>query len=410
MEQACNRRAYTPGNKDKEVNGMALNTESRKTLALSNIRNVNVINIMQAVLKGKSKTRSELSKENNISLMTVKHIADDLIESGILQEKTTAGGEVGRKPKALELSKSYGNIVCVNLTFTDEITFLIYDIYETLLYEQTLPRDTVINYRENLMQVIGSIKKALSSIEMQMIGIAVFVPSAFYEDRDLVNYDLITDFKDLHLKQIFTEAFALQNVLVLHDVIPAAWSEYESTCKTEDSQFYFYCGHGVGGFFIHQGTAVMGEELMAGEVGKMLLTDRNGERQCVTLEEVISVSAINRKLSEQGVGIKFKDLLKQETSQWGKAKELIDEAVDTIARTLYNLLWVYNPTVIVIDSCYRAYSSLIARRFERFLQEVSSAAIPISVIVKEAQFNEYHNMRGCFHMVRDAWVISLTDS
>ncbi len=48
------------------------------------------------------------SKENNISLMTVKHVVDDLIEAKILLEKDSCNSDVGRNPKVLEIAENYG--------------------------------------------------------------------------------------------------------------------------------------------------------------------------------------------------------------------------------------------------------------------------------------------------------------
>ncbi|WP_302416757.1 ROK family protein [Blautia marasmi] len=383
---------------------MTIDADKKQTLTVSTIRNVNVVNIMQSILRDRTKTRSELAKENHISVMTVKHIVDDLIAGGILVEKVCGGSDVGRKPKALEINEKFGNIVCINLTSVDEINFLIYDIYEAPEAEQTLEFDQKCTYRENLLRAVGLIKEKLAALHTVTVGIAVFVPSAYYENVDLVNYDLIADFKDLHIKQLFAEAFGIGNILVLHDVVPAAWSEYESMDSESDSQFYFYCGHGVGGFFIHRGTAVMGQELMAGEVGKMLLLTDSAGKKYTTFEDMISVSVLNQKLREAGIDKKFKEVIRTYEEQGEEAKRVVDEALDVIVRVLYNLLWVYNPGTLVVDSCYSDYSRLIMTRFQEFVESLENEAIPIHVEVRQALYDEYHMMRGCFHMVRDAWV------
>ena len=381
-----------------------MDADKKQTLTVSSIRNINVANIMQSILRDKTKTRSELAKENHISVMTVKHIVDDLIANDILVEKVCEGNDVGRKPKALQINEKYGNIVCINLTSVDEISFLIYDIYEVQKEEQTLEFDTGRSYRENLLRAVDMIKEKLAAMHTVTVGVAVFVPSAYYEDVDLVNNDLIADFKELHIRQLFTDAFGISNILILHDVVPAAWSEYESMDSESDSQFYFDCGHGVGGFFIHRGTAVMGEELMAGEVGKMLLLTDSAEKRYTTFEDMISVSVLNRKLREAGIGKTFKEVIRDYEEQGEDARRIVDEALDTIVRVLYNLLWVYNPGTLVVDSCYSDYSRLIMTRFQAFVESLANEAIPIHVEVRQALYDEYHMMRGCFHMVRDAWV------
>ena len=82
--------------------------EKKQILTVKNIRNINIENMMQSVLRNKDINRSMLAKENSISLMTVKHIVDDLLESKILIEKDSDGVGVGRKPKVLEIAPHYG--------------------------------------------------------------------------------------------------------------------------------------------------------------------------------------------------------------------------------------------------------------------------------------------------------------
>lgn len=55
--------------------------ERKQILTVKNIRNVNMGNILQSIIRSRNTTRSILAKENNISLMTVKHVVDDLISA-----------------------------------------------------------------------------------------------------------------------------------------------------------------------------------------------------------------------------------------------------------------------------------------------------------------------------------------
>ena len=89
---------------------MTIDADKKQTLTVSTIRNVNVVNIMQSILRDRTKTRSELAKENHISVMTVKHIVDDLIAGGILVEKVCGGRHWN-----LTQNAPTGKIFCVRL-------------------------------------------------------------------------------------------------------------------------------------------------------------------------------------------------------------------------------------------------------------------------------------------------------
>lgn len=387
----------------------------KEIVSVKNIRNVNIENLLQSILQSRTVTRNVLAKENDVSLMTVKHIVDQLIDRGILVERESSNPDVGRNPKLLEIAEKYGNILCVNLTSRDEIRFLIYDIYENLLEEQSVILDEEHSYRKGLLEAIERIQKSLDAIPSTTVGAALFVPSAYDEALDQVNYDLIPDFKDLHIRTLFEEKLQLTNVQVVHDVFAAARSEYDNLDSKVESQFYFYCGYGVGGCFIHKDEPVGGTKNMAGEVGKMLVSMEGDKKNYKILEDVVSISAVKKMMNERKWDFRVSDCVEGSAEQFERLLELYQtghkEAVqflipvlDTICRLLYNLLWVYNPAWIVIDSCSPEYGKVITEYFQIFLEHMTNDAIPIQVQIRQAKYDEYHRMRGCFYMVRNAWI------
>lgn len=384
--------------------------EKKPILTVKNIRNVNVDNILQSVIRGRNTTRSVLAKENHISLMTVKHVVDSLITKEILVERDSCSSDLGRKPKVLELAEPYGNIVCMNLTSRDEISFLIYNIYEELLTQQTLSLEGFSSYMDGLRAAVQELKKSLEQIDSRTVGVSVFVPSAYDENVDLVNYDLIPGFKELHIRSFFEKEFKIKNIRILHDVFAAARSEYDSLNPKPTSQFYFYCGYGVGGCFIHKDEAVVGSEKMAGEVGKMLVSVEGCADTNMTLEDRVSITAIKSQMKECGMSMKFMELLADYREQKEEAQRLLLPALCTVSKTLYNLLWVYNPSRIVIDSCSKEYSELIAEHFRAFMDRMKNDAIPIHVEIQCAKYDEYHMMKGCFSMARNFWIEEIADS
>lgn len=387
-----------------------MTAEKKQILTVKNIRNVNMENILQSMLQSRNVTRSVLAKENHISLMTVKHIVDRLLKAGIIEEKESVSGDVGRNPKTLEISKRYGNVVCINLTSREEIRFLIYDIYRNLITEQSIACPENETYEEELRAAAATIRERCSRIRGDLVGVAVSVPGAYDESLDLVNYDLIPELKGLHIRSLFESLFGIRNIWVLHDVFAAARAEYDSMMPKPQSQFYFYCGHGVGGFFIHQDTAVAGSQRMAGEVGKLLLPAEGEASGYTILEHVISVSSLKRKMKDCGMEGRFAELPGRYRAGDPQAAELLTPALDAAALVLYNLLWICNPSCIVVDSSSMGYAQLIAEHARRFMEERQDEAIPVRTEIRCAESDEYHRMCGCFRMARDAWIEELASA
>ena len=102
--------------------------EKKQVLTVKNIRNVNMENILQSILRKRETTRSVLSKENNISLMTVKHVVDDLIEAKILVEKDSCNSDVGRNPKVLEIAEAVKEI-CHTPKTQEQVLKAVFDRY-----------------------------------------------------------------------------------------------------------------------------------------------------------------------------------------------------------------------------------------------------------------------------------------
>lgn len=123
-----------------------------------------------------------------------------------------------------------------------------------------------------------------------------------------------------------------------------------------------------------------------------------------TFEEAVSIPAVKLRMKEMGAEMTFDRLLELYAADDEKARKVLDPVLELISRMLYNLLWAYNPTKVVIDSCKSKYSELILVHFREFMDRMRDDAIPIHAEIRQAKYDEYHMMRGCFHMVRNAWI------
>lgn len=381
--------------------------KKKDQVTVKNIRANNKLNIIKQLVKGKDLTRNILAKENKISLMTVKHIVDSLVQQGIVEEHASASA-VGRKPMALNIAEKYGNVVCINLTSTQSVSYIIYDIRRQMLAENTLEiPEQDETYEETLMRLIREIKDRLQKISTVTVGVGISVPSAYYETEDLVNYDLIPEFKDFHIRSFFQKQFEMENVMVLHDVFLAAKSEYEAKSVRDDSLFYFYCGYGVGGSFIWHGQAVTGEDLLAGEVGKMIIADLE-EGKHLTLEEAVSVSGIVKRVREKIPGIGFEEIIKHCEENDPVCTAYVQHALETVSRILYNLMWLYNPTKFVVGSCYPEYTKLLVKNAREYMQRLHKEDIYVTTEIEPAVYDEWNQMRGCFRTVLQKWMEDLS--
>ena len=381
---------------------------NKKLLTVKNIRVNNKTNLLKQLVNGQNLTRNDLARESHISLMTVKHIVDDLVEEGIVEEHAFST-TVGRKPKALSIAKKYGNIVCINLTSTESLKYLIYDLKRNLLAEGVCSFDRKKqSYQKILAQLVEEIRTKLQAFSTETVGVGVSVPSAYYAKEDLANYDLIPALKGFHIRQYFQDAFGLENVAVVHDVVSAAKSEYESKQMRDESIFYFYCGFGVGGCFMLRGEAVTGEDLLAGEVGKMQIDSPFGEGM-LTLEEIVSVPGILRQAQKETPQIAFEEVIAQYKAGGEPISGILNKVLKTISRVLYNMVWLFNPAKFVVDSCNEDYAALITESVKGYIQRFRQDDIYVTTEVEQAVYREYDDLRGCFRTTLQQWIESLAE-
>ncbi len=370
-------------------------------LTLRNVREANRKNIICSILdRGYDMRRDELASENGISIMTVKKIVSEFLAFGIVEEQEVPSG-VGRRPKVLRMAEQYGTIACVSLTSREYFSYQIMDFKRNILEKRQLILKEQYSYHENLLQLQESLRQDLERTGLTCVGICLSVPSAYYEEQDLVNYDLIPEFKDLHLKQLFREAFGLENVSVVHDVFAAAQAEYNRLEGFKGSLFYFYVGYGVGGACVNGGNWQSGHDLVAGEIGQMIVEAGGEER---TLESVISIPAILDDIYDQcGERISFYEALLRYKDGDACVTERIGRATGQIAKALYAVSWIINPAYIVIGGVYPEFVKILVEACRRYNTRMTRLSIRNSVQIRAAVSSD-GEMDGCYDIVMERWI------
>jgi predicted NBD/HSP70 family sugar kinase len=373
------------------------------TVTLNTIREKNKTNIVKTIIQSGGIMRSELAKKNRVSVMTVKKIVDDLLEKGVLQQEIVES-MIGRKPQMLRLADHLGLFVCISLTSPFTFRYVVYNVQGKILDERKQNVDRVYSYERNLRLLMESVRECISHYELEPLGIAVSVPGAYYEEDDMVNYDLISGFHKLPLKRLFQSFFDLDNIIIVHDVYVSAQAEYDSLRLKQGSLFYFYVGDGVGGAFIKNGIWHTGETLVAGEIGQFVMTT---EGPFATLEDCVSVPNMVAKASEIVPVVGFEDVMRLYNEGHVEIRNLVDEATLLIAQALYNLHWVLNPRYIVVNCHYKQYAALILEKSASFFERLKTLPIRTNVDLCRSQLDQYGEMEGSLMILIERWIDSL---
>ncbi len=376
---------------------------AKEQLTVNDIRYNNTVNLFTDIVASTGITRNDLAVKNNISFMTAKNIVDELMAMNLIEEHLL-NSPVGRKPTALQVSSRYGNVVCMNLSSINEMQFIIYNLRGTKLASEVFsfkPHEKTINEKIDLM--IDAIRECLDSIQTETIGVTALVPGIYYEDEDIIRFPVDHELDDLHIRAALKEAFDIENIQIIHDTLAFANAEYELDNIGDYSQFYLYCGEGVGGCFTNfDGTPVFGENLLAGEIGNIIHSwSKDGEP--VRLETLLSIAEMRQRLPERCRDISFSDVLKRRETD-AEIASVVDEAFRAVSEMLHNIVWLFNPSKIVVDSYCKEYADLIVKSAASFIKKHFEDESLHRTRILAAKSDEYHTMKWCMKYTRLRWI------
>lgn len=157
-----------------------------------------------------------------------------------------------------------------------------------------------------------------------------------------------------------------------------------------------------------RGEAVTGEDLLAGEVGKMQIDSPFGEGM-LTLEEIVSVPGILRQVHKEVPQISFEEVTARYKEGVEPIAGILDKVLKTISRVLYNMVWLFNPAKFVVDSCNEEYAALITESVKAYMQRFRQDDIYVTTEVEQAVYREYDDLRGCFRTTVQQWIESLAE-
>ena len=370
----------------------------KENLTSRSIRNNNSYNILKALVEHEKLQRSELTAFSKVSVITVKKNVDELLAAGILKE-TTAKSSIGRKPKELSFVHNLGCFCCINLSKTSQIGYYIYDIHTRLLSEGRVKVSLQSDFSNALNKSILQIQKIISEkLKQPLLGVAVSVPSIYYEEKDAVNCDLIPGLKDIHLKKLLCDTLGIQNIIIIHDVCANASLEYQ--LADSDSLYYLYVGDGLGSAFVRYGEVFQGDAYAAGEIGQCLI-EFDGNEQCY--ESILSSSGICKQLGVCNRG-DLEELLNNYPNLPEEQTKILEKVTNFAANILYNICWLLNPGTIVVDSSISILAELIYKAALKKCERLSESPISNYVEITLPREQNHYAMSGCVIQLVNNWI------
>ena len=263
-------------------------------------------------IKNKNDTtlQTELCQMTGLSKMTVASIVNELKKEKLI--KISGHGKAsslgGRKPALIEINKKGACFVTASLDW-NECVFAISNMDCEIENE----RSSKIDFSQSSDKAIAEIGKNLNKIikksgigKEKIRGIGVGMPGVIDSKEGICIYSAKFNWSNIPVAELLKKDCGLP-VFIETNVCLQALAEYNETLnKKAKTLFYINVGTGIGSAIIIDGQIYAGSNLMAGEIGHVVVDEKGVKCPCG------NSGCLQMYFSEQGFIAQFESLPKTE--------------------------------------------------------------------------------------------------
>ncbi|MFP7736277.1 ROK family protein [Priestia aryabhattai] len=318
------------------------------------IRKLNRSLIISKIVEAGMISRAELSKATALTKATISVQVASLLDKDIIIETQQDHSNVGRKPIMLSLNRTAGYALGIDLDY-GQISFTLSN-----LLGQPVSSDTIKIYTTNYSDIfdilVGKINKykdeCLTS-RYGLIGVAISIHGLVATD-ELIHYIPRLEWHDVDLKKDLEKELNV-NVYLENNANLLAFAERAYTYHKSDNLVCITLRSGIGLGILINNELSKGHDGYAGEIGHMIVQPGGdlcacGNKGC--WEKYASESSFLTRLSKekQLISTTFKHV-----EEWLKQNDTelhtqMEKFIYYISIGLNNIINIYNPEVLIIDS------------------------------------------------------------
>lgn len=342
----------------------------------SYIKKINRSLIIREIVKKGMISRADLSKAVALTRATISVQVADLLEDELVVETHLEHNAVGRKPIMLSLNADAGYALGIDLDY-GRISFALTDLLGHTVSSNIVKLETT-EYSEILALLIKHIttyKKNYTSSRYGIIGIVIAI-HGLVSNQEVIHYVPRLGWNDVNLKADLENALGLEIHLENNSNL-SSFAERVYVHHDTDNLLSATFHSGIGLGMIINNKFFRGHDGFAGEIGHMIVVPGGRPCKCGNKgcwEKYASESNIMEVLSEKK---KTPNITFEQIQEWidqgdAEVTEIMDEFIYYLSIGLNNMINIYNPDVIVIDSEFlRIYPDSIHKIKQNLNSQIS---------------------------------------
>lgn len=347
----------------------------QSTITATEMRGINRSAVLETIRRDSPIARTTIAKQLEISLPTVMRIVDELIEEGFVQPQGETEWSGGRRRPLLEFN-THGNVVLgVDMGGT-KLYGALSEISGRIIAEAEVDRKGAAG-EECYKLLTALIDDLLACPELRgrrVRGIGVGAPGITHHREGIVKWAYALNWKDFPLKARLNKRYKLP-ITVDNDVNLAALGElWFGVGQDAQNMVLVTIGAGIGAGIIIDGTLYRGSSEASGEIGHMLPGREYLGKSYVdfgALESVASGTGMLKRIPKNvaAAGNPSAEAILDAARQGAPwAREILDEAVDTLSIAIANLTVSLDPELIVLGGALTPYALVLKESISKRVQ------------------------------------------
>ena len=377
-----------------------------KPLALSSIRKQNLSQVLDLLTLSPACTRQDLAEATGLSQMTVTNLVEMLKKQGVLhltpiQRDESRSQLKGRKADAITLSGDKKAWLIVDIASRQfSMTLLGFDVTTLMELHDDQPGEYLPQLEAFLQESRPKIQEALQGRDL--LGVAIIAPGPYEIASDTVSNQRLPQLNNVRIKELFRRCLGPYEYYVDEDVKFAvrAFSDLIVLNHCE-VLYYLYIGEGVGGAAVHGGDMLRGLNATAGDAGH-LSCGKAG-----TFESRLSTEAFLRHLdvtvppSAERLPLLLEEIAASQPERYAAA---LDAMAKTTAEMLHGVLWLLDPTHIIVDCVYAPAGDAFVQSIEQHLRQLFQGETRLLPQLLPCEPGVSSVLRGAVSVLQRAWL------
>ncbi|MBQ8370908.1 MAG: ROK family protein [Clostridia bacterium] len=284
-------------------------------ISLKSIKYESIKSIFTSIADSEKISRASISELTDLSLVTVGKIADALLDMNVISQVKEVRPQAGRRAGLLSVNEEKFTVI-FDLTSRDFRCALL-NLRLAMVERFAHTYDDTLTYRDNLNAFLSSTAAYLGDkYDLgDCYGIGVSVPGAYKSQTDTICTRRIPELRDIGLKELISQHFPSQTVLIDSHINASAKSNVRRVEDYHEKNviYYYVSPHFVIGVYMVNGELILGRNNHACDFGFMV----------------------------DSTGTTLEDRLAECTAP--------EEYTVVLSRAVYNMIRAFNPHEIILE-------------------------------------------------------------